>query len=121
MISTALQNTIVAIIPNTYLAMGDEGIVTPYCVHKETASPEYLKSGIAGYNYVCEIAIIDLLPEALETLVQSVKTAITALAGTTINGTSFESVIWETEAPDFDTQSKLYINILTFTILTSNR
>jgi hypothetical protein len=121
MISTALQSTIEAIIPNTYLAMGDEGITVPYCVHKEAATPEYLKSGIVGYSYVCEVAIIDTLPEALETLVQSVKNAIIALEGTTVSSTKFDSVIWDGDEPDFDIDSKMYINILKFTIETSNR
>jgi len=121
MISTALQATLVALIPNTFLAMGDEEILTPYCVHKETGTPEYLKSGIAGYSYSCEVLIIDDLPEKVETLVQSVQAAILALEGTTVNDTTFESVILEGDDPDFDIESKMYINILTFTIETSNR
>jgi len=121
MISAALQSTLVAIIPNTFLAMGDEEISAPYCVHKEIATPEYLKNGIAGYSYDCSIAIIDDLPEDVEALVQSVKNSVLALAGTTLSSTSFESVIWEGDEPDFDTESKLYVNILKFTIETSNR
>jgi hypothetical protein len=121
MISTAIQSAIVGIIPNTYLAMGDEQILTPYCVHKETATPEYLKEGIIGYSYLCEIAIIEKNPEALETLIQSVKNAIIALAGTTASSTKFDSVIWDSDDPDFDMESKMYTNIIRFTIETSNR
>jgi hypothetical protein len=121
MISTALQTTLAAIIPNTFLAMGDEAIITPYCVHKEVASPEYLKAGISGYSYACEILIIDDLPETVETLVQSVKSAVIALAGTTASSTTIASVIWEGDEPDYDIESKMYINILRFTIETSNR
>ena len=121
MISTALQTTLANIITNTYLAMGDEKIVTPYCVHKEVASVNYLKSGLADYTYSCEILIIDDLPEAVEALVQSVKNAVIALQGTTVSSTYFESVIWEGDEPDFDLESKMYFNILKFTIDTSNR
>ena len=121
MISTALQITLAAIIPNTYLAMGDEEIPAPFCVHKEVVTPQYLKVGIVGYTYDCSIAIIDALPEDVEALVQSVKNAVIALAGTTVSGTIIESVIWEDDEPDFDTESKLYVNILKFTIETSNR
>jgi hypothetical protein len=121
MISTAIQNTIAAIIPNTYLAMGDEGIVTPYCVHKESGTPEYLKAGISGYSYLCEIAIIDDSPEALEVLVQAVKNAIMALDGTTASSTTFAGITWDGDEPDFDSESKMYINVLKFTIGTVNR
>ena len=121
MISTALQNTIVAIIPNTFLSMGDEGIITPYCVHREVGAADYLKEGIVGYSYACEVVIIDDLPEAVEVLVQSVKNAIIALSGTTVSGTNIESVIWDGDEPDFDTENKMYLNILRFTIETNNR
>lgn len=121
MISTALQSTIAAIIPNTYFAMGDEAIITPYCVHKESGVPEYLKVGIVGYNYNGEIVIIDDTPEKVETLVQSVKNAILALDGTTVSSTSFKGITWEGDDPDYDPESKMYINILRFTILTLNR
>jgi hypothetical protein len=121
MISTAIQSTIEVIIPNTFMAMGDEEIITPYCVHKEIGSAEYLKTGISGYSYSCQIAIIDKTPEGVETLVQSVKDAIIALAGTTKESTKLDSVTWDSDEPDFDVESKLYINIITFTIETSNR
>jgi hypothetical protein len=121
MISTAIQSTLAAIIPNTYFALGDEEIVTPYCVHKESGIPEYLKIGIVGYSYSCEIAIIDDTPEKVETLVQSVKNAILALDGTTVSSTSFKGITWEGDEPDYDSESKMYVNILSFTILTLNR
>jgi hypothetical protein len=121
MISTAIQNTIVALIPNTYFVMGDESILTPYCVHRELATPEYLKEGIAGYSYDCEVVIIDDTADKVEDLVQSVKNAIIALAGTTVSSTKFDSVMWEGEDPAFDEQDKMYVNTLKFTIETSNR
>jgi hypothetical protein len=121
MISTAIQTTVANIITNTYMSMGDEGIITPYCVHKEVGTPEYLKAGITGYSYNCEIAIIDDTPDKVETLVQSVKNAIVALKGTTVSSTTFDSVIWESDEPDFDIDSNMYVNIITFTILTANR
>jgi hypothetical protein len=116
MISAAIQTIISAIIPNTFMAMGDEEILTPYCVHKETGTPEYVKAGISGYSYMCEVAIIDDTPDKVEALVQSVKDAIIAQASV-----AFDSVVWEGDEPDFDMESKMYINVLKFTIETSNR
>ena len=121
MISAAIQSVIQNIIPNTYSIMGDEEILTPYCVHKETGTPEYLKAGISGYSYSVEIAIIDDTPDKVETLIQSVKNAIIALQKTTNSSTSIDAVAWESDTPSFDSESRLYINVLTFTILTSNR
>lgn len=121
MVSAAIQSTLVAIIPNTYLAMGDENIITPYCTHKEVATPDYVKEGICGYSYDCEILIIDDTPEKVETLVQSVKDAMLALTGTTVSGTIIELVVWDGEEPDFDIESKMYINILKFSVQTLNR
>lgn len=121
MISTAIQSVLVGIIPNTYLAMGDENIVVPYCVHKERGTPQYLKAGISGYSYECEIVIIDDLPEAIETLSVSIKTALEALVGTTSSNTKIESVVFEGDEPDYDTESKLYLTVMRFTIETSNR
>jgi hypothetical protein len=121
MISAAIQSTISAIIPNTFMAMGDEEILTPYCVHKETGTPEYVKAGISGYSYICEVAIIDDTPDKVEALVQSVKDAIIALAGSSKESTKFDSVIWDNDEPDFDIQDKMYTNIIRFTIETSNR
>lgn len=121
MISAAIQSTLIAIIPNTFMAMGDEEIVTPYCVHKESSVSEYLKEGLSGYSYTCEVLIIDEFPEAVETLAMSVIPALEAQAGTTVNDTSIDAVTFDGDDPDFDIESKLYINVLKFTIETSNR
>lgn len=121
MISAAVQSTLVAIIPNTFLAMGDEDVATPYCTHKETGEPEYVKEGICGYSYDCQVIIVDDTPEKVETLVQSVKNAMLALTGTTVSSTYIELVVWEGEDPDFDMEDKMYYNILSFTIKTLNR
>jgi hypothetical protein len=43
------------------------------------------------------------------------------LEGTTIDSTVIDSVTWDGDIPDFDVESKLYVNVLKFTILTSNR
>jgi len=121
MISAAIQTAIAAIIPNTYTAMGDEEIITPYCVHKESGEPQYLKAGIVGYEYQCEVAIIDDTPDAVELLVQSVKNAILALAGTTSSSTAISSVTWLADDPDFDPDARMYISLLKFLIHTTNR
>ena len=121
MISAAIQSTLLGIIPNTFFAIGDEKIITPFCVHKESGTPINLKSGLVGYTYQCEVVIIDDLPEKVETLVMSVKAALEALAGTTVSTTIIDAVTFEGDDPDFDTEDKMYINILRFTFETSNR
>lgn len=121
MISEAIQQTLAAVIPNTFMSMGDEEILTPYCVHKESGVPNYVKTGIAGYTYQVEVAIIDDTPDKVETLLQNAKDAILALEGTTVAGTGIEMVIWESDEPDFDIESKMYITTIVFTIDTSNR
>jgi hypothetical protein len=121
MISTAIQSTVQAIIPNTFDVYGDEQISLPICLHREKGTPILLKAGLAGYSYAVEIEIIDKTADAVEVLVQSVKTALEALAGTTVSSTVFETVNLEDENPDFDTENRLYSNILQFTINTANR
>ena len=121
MISTGIQTTLTAIIANTYLALGDENIAAPFCIHKENGKPIYLKAGLCGYEYAVEILVDALTPEVVETKVQAIKTAIEALAGTTLSSTVYESVTFESEEPDYDTESKMYTNILSFTINTANR
>jgi hypothetical protein len=121
MISAALQTTLAAIIPNTFIAIGDEEIQTPFCVHKERENPQSLKEGISGYEYACEIAIIDDTPDAVETYKQSIISALNALAGTTVSSTQIDMVDYQGDDPDFDIESKLYTTILSFLIETRNR
>lgn len=121
MISEALQSVIVAIIPNTYPSIGDEGIAVPFCVHEENDEPIYLKEGIAGYSWTCEIAIVHSTPDAAEALAVSVKAAAEALAGTTNHTTIIESVSYEGSAQGFDQASREYLRILQFIIQTKNR
>jgi len=121
MISQAVQKAIQAVIPNTYFAMGDEEIITPYCVHKESGTPEYMKEGLLGYSYATEVIIIDDLPEKVEALGRSVITALAALQGTTSMGTKIEAVTFDGDDPDYDSESRLYVTLLRFTIATNNR
>jgi hypothetical protein len=121
MIGEAIQAVIVAIIPNTYPSIGDEGIEVPFCVHEEKDEPIYLKEGIAVYIWNCEVAIIHSTPDAAETLAMQVKTAIEALAGTTNHTTIIETVSYEGGDPGFDQGSREYLKILRFIIQTKNR
>ncbi len=120
MISAALQTTLAGIITNTFFAIGDEDIQVPFCVHREDETPMRLKEGIAGYAYDCEIAIVDDSPDDIDTYKGSIISALEALAGTTVESTVINTVSYEGDAPDFDQESKLYINILRFYIETDN-
>lgn len=121
MIGEAIQATIEAIIPNTYSSIGDENIAIPFCVHEEKDEPIYLKEGIAGYEWNCEIAIIHNSPDAAEALSVQVISAIEALAGTTSHSTIIETVSYESGEPGFDQVTREYLRISRFIIQTKNR
>lgn len=121
MIGEAIQVAIEAIIPNTYALIGDENITVPFCLHEEKDETVYLKEGIAGYTWTCEIAIVHSTPDAAEILAMQVKAAIEALAGTTDHATIIEAVSYEGSDPGFDQGTREYLKILRFTIETSNR
>lgn len=120
MLSAAIQTTLAGIIENTLISIGDEEIAAPFCVHSERQNPARLKSGVAGYEYECEIAVVDDSPDDIETYKQSIRTALEALEGTTTSSTSIELVEYQGDDPGFDQESKLYISILRFLIQTSN-
>lgn len=121
MIGEAIQQAIVAIIPNTYPLIGDEKITLPLCVHEERDEPIYLKAGISGYVWSCEMAIIHNTPDEAETLAMQVKAVIEALGNTTSQGTNIESVIYDGGDSGFDQTTKEYLKTVRFTIETSNR
>jgi len=121
MIGEAIQSAVAAIIPNTFQSVGDEGIKTPFCVHEETDEPIYLKEGISGYNWTCEIAIIHSTPDGAEALAVRVISAVQALAGTTASETYFVSVLFEGSDPGFDQATREYMRLLRFSIETTNR
>lgn len=121
MISTVLTDTLEAIIPESYLLAANKDVDAPFCVHREKSVPQVLKSGVAGWVYTVEIAIADTTAEAVETYGQSIRTALEALIDTTVSGTTIEGVTLEGDAPDFDDESNLHVNVFTYTIETKNR
>jgi hypothetical protein len=122
MIGEAIQATVAAIITNTFAIVGDEEILAPYCVHTETElEPTYLKEGLLNYNYSVEVLIIDVLPDNVLTKVALVRAAIEALAGTTVNNTIFEQVIYEGDDPGFNQEDRLYANNIRFLVETKTR
>lgn len=120
MLSVALQTTLGNIITNTFMVIGDEDIDAPFCFHEEQQRPVFLKKGVAGYEYDCEVAIIADLPDSVEALKQQVITAIESLKATTVEGTGIEEIEYLGDAPGYDAESKLYISIIRFLIQTSN-
>jgi hypothetical protein len=121
MISNAIQAKCESIIPNTFVTIGDEKITVPFCTHNEVETPVYLKAGLSGYEYEVEIFIADVLPDNVGTLGNQIITAIGTLEGTTADGTKIDMVEYQGDNPGFDTESRLYGNILKFLIETSNR
>lgn len=121
MITDAIQSALQAIIPNTFTTIGDEEIETPFCIHEERDEPIYVKDGIAGYTWGVEIAIIDVSPDSAEELAASGVAAINALAHTTSEKTDIGAITYLGTDPGFDQQTKEYIRILNFQIITTNR
>ena len=121
MITDAIQSALQAIIPNTFTTIGDEEIETPFCIHEERDEPIYVKDGIAGYTWGVEVAIIDDSPDRAEELAASGIGAINALAHTSASGTEIGAITFLGAEPGFDQQTKEYIRILNFQIITTNR
>jgi hypothetical protein len=122
MIGEAIQSTLGAIIPNTFSQIGDEGIRTPFCIHEENEQePLYLKDGVTECNWAVEIAIVDDSPDSCEELALLVIDAVNALAFTTVNNTEFGPITYLGKDPGFDSQTKEYIRVLRFSIITQNK
>lgn len=121
MISEAIQETLEDIITNTYIAIGDEDIDLPFCVHTEREVPVRLKEGVVGYEYEAEIVIVDDSPDDVEDLKQSIISAIEALTGTTVESTSISSAEYLGDEPMFDQEAHEYATVLRFNIETNNR
>lgn len=121
MIGEAIQAAIAAIIPNTFATVADEGVIAPFCIHTERDTPEYLKEGISGFMWDCEIAVVNKTPDLVETNAMQIKTALEALEGTTSNSTVIESVSFEGSDQGFDETSRLYMKVIQFIINTKNR
>jgi hypothetical protein len=121
MIGEAIQAALAVIIPNTFSSVADENTEAPFCVHTEKDTPEYLKEGISGYTWNCEIALINKTPDLVETNTMAIKTALESLQGTTSHGTVIETVSYEGSDQGFDESSRLYMKIIQFIINTKNR
>lgn len=116
MIGEKIQTALEAVIPNTYVAIADEGVETPFCIHSERQVPIRLKEGVIGYTYECEVMIIDDSPDNVETLKKSVISALEALEGSSDDDYKITSVDYTGDEPGFDKESKLFSTILLFNI-----
>ena len=122
MICEAIQDTIAAIVTNTFPIIGDEETEAPFCLHTETEQePSLLKEGEESYNFLVEIFIADKLPDSVETNAALIRTAIEGLKGTTVRSVFFNEVNYEGNDPGFDAESREYANYLRFTVNTKNR
>jgi len=121
MISNAIQTVVSAIIPNTFQSIGDENIAKPYCIHEESDTPDYHKAGLSGYSWSVEIGIIHNKPDSAETLAVSVKAAVEALQGTTNDSTIIDLVEYLGTTPGFNQETREYLKMIHFNILTRNR
>lgn len=121
MIADAIQEVVSAIIPNTFQSIGDESIAKPYCIHESTDNAEYLKEGLAGYEYTTEIAIIDETADKAEAYAVQVIAAVNGLAGQTKYNTDIESVTYQGSEPGFNEATREYLKLLRFSIICKNR
>lgn len=121
MIGEAIQKKLAAVIPNAYNEIGDEGIKAPFCTHSEKESVRRNKEGISGYEYTVEILIANKTADLVKAQSVLVIAAIESLQNTTDEGTVIKGVTYEGDDAGFDRESRLYGNLITFTIETSNR
>lgn len=121
MIGEAIQKKLATVIPNAYNEVGDEGIKAPFCTHSEKETPLRNKAGISGYEYAVEILIANKTADLVKSQSVLIIAAIEALQGTTDEGTTIRGVTYEGDDAGFDRESRLYGNLITFTIETSNR
>jgi hypothetical protein len=131
MIGDTIQAALQKIIPNSFAEVMEEEEIVPYCLHTEKETPDYLKEGIEGYTYTSEVFIVDRLPDNVKNLSISVITALVALSNTTFPETEdideneiatvIDNVSYDGDEPGFDPETRLFGNMLTFTIETKTR
>ena len=120
MILDAIYTTVSGI-AEAYPLVGDIEADTPFIIFK--AEPQLLrtKEGVCGYDYAVNFGIIDPDPSTVNTLTDSVRTAVLAMSGT-IAETEIEDVLHIDESGIYYLDpDQVYENDLEFRISTKNR
>lgn len=120
MILDALHTTINPIV-TAYPLVGDIDAETPFSFFRAIPTPLRTKDGIIGFEYLVEVGIVDRDPDTVDTLTETVKTAVLAMTGT-IAGTEIEHVLFTDESGIYFLEpDQAYENDLEFKVSTKNR
>jgi len=120
MIIQAVQQTLAAVL-TSYSKIAPQSAELPFCVHAETGIPIRTKAGITGYTYKVNIVLVAATNTQLGTNTESIIAAVEDMEGQTIKSTEIEAVDFESDDPDYDEASEVFINTISFTIETNNR
>lgn len=112
--------TILTPIVDNYPLVGDIEAAPPFAVFEVQQRPFITKAGINGYSNTVFITAVAIKIPALMALSQSIKNAVEAAAGNTINGTTILAARFREENQRFDEQYQVNINQLEFMIYTNN-
>ena len=121
MITEAIQEKLVAILPASYAQIAPESAEAPFIIHIEKGDPIRTKGGLAGYNYEVTVILVALDPATRETYTAQIISAIEAMAETTIKSTNVIESFYVSDTPMYDEETDLYGTNILFSVISSNR
>lgn len=120
MIIEAIQATLSPVL-TTYSRVAPQEVETPFCVHDADSVPVRTKNGIVGYVYTVRVLLVCASTADIITYTDSIKSALEAIAGTTVSNTAIEAVYFDDDNIEYNTVYGWHENNITFTIETKNR
>jgi predicted class III extradiol MEMO1 family dioxygenase len=103
-----------------YPLLGDIESTTPFAVYTADQTILRDKTGIAGYEYIVGIMVVDEDLSETISVGTSIKSQINGLENTTVMNTTFDKVHLYSENQRFDEKALCYINDIEYKILTKN-
>lgn len=104
----------------TYPLIGDIEATVPFCCYACEQRPVFEKRGIAWYETVVNISVVDAVFKDCLTKSATIIGNIEALAGTTQNSTVVKMVMLTKEAQRYD-EAGAYVNEIQFRIVSDNK
>ena len=116
MILDALFTVINPITPASPV-IGDEDYPVPCAIYQAEATPIRIKDGIIGFDHKVSVALIDTDLDRMNTNSEAIITAVTGIAGQTIENTKINTVDHTFEnGVIFDRETGTYQNSFEFDI-----
>ena len=102
--------------------IGDEDLEVPCIVYQAETTPIRTKDGIIGFTHKASVAVIDNDLDRMNTNSEAIITAVTGMAGQTIENTKINNVLLTFEnGVIFDKETGTYQNSFEFDIDADNR